>query len=322
LQVGLKYFYAVTAVDSAQAIPESWKSDIDSVLLSHPPKLISAEVVNDRELTLKFNENVAFSIGVPQKVLLKLSEETASSIIILKEKNKILASFDKSFTVGESDTILVEGVFNENGIPLDLRFNELFVDFPQQEKEPYVTAVEIADRYHVHIQFNQSMLQSSLVEIANYVLEPNGSVLDVEVEDSLNTKIYLTLDGGSMAGALGAPAYIVMNNIKSEDGVLLSEGNKINLFREEDGLNGIIIYPQPVRAYHNEVIFAKLPKYVEINIFNLSGVKIWSLRENSQYGGIHWDLTDSNGYKVKSGIYIYEIRSGDERKLGKIAIMR
>jgi subtilisin family serine protease len=322
LTAGEKYFYAVTAVDSAQTIPESRKSELDSVFLSYPPKLIGAEAVNERQIVLSYNENVTVDKNGFTKIILRSSGAHAVSAMPLKEQNKILCAFDRSFPDGGNDTVLVDGILNTDGVPIDMRFNKCAVFFPQRIKEPYVTNVAVADRYHITIRFSRPMKRGTLCEIGNYTLEPAGKVLSVEVEDSSDTEILLTLDCRSMAGSLGKPAYILMNNLVSTDGMELTAGNKVNLYRQEDGLDDILVYPQPVRPYQNELIFAKLPKYVEIDIFNLSGKKIWSLKNDTEYGGIRWNLRDNNGYQVKSGIYIYEIRSGEKRKLGKIAIMR
>ncbi len=316
------YYYAVSAIDVSQSIPESWKSSIDSVIMGYPPKLIDAVSVNDREIILTFNEIIAFKSEIPVKIKLKNSGLNAVSSIILKEKNKLLVGFDKSFVPGESDTVFVEGVYNLKKTPLDIKYNTQPFIFKGNQQEPYVDGVEIVDRYHIRIRFNQPMLRSSLLSIDNYSLEPSGSVLAVLVEDSLNKQILVSLDKESLAGALGKAGYLIMNNIESSDRVLLIESNKINLYKDVDDLDNILIYPQPVRPLHQEVIFAKLPKDVEIDIFNLSGIRIRSLKENSQYGGIRWNLRDDNGYYIRSGIYFFEIRSNESKKLGKIVIMR
>jgi hypothetical protein len=246
----------------------------------------------------------------------------AVSSIILKEKNKLLAGFDKSFSPGQSDIIMINGVFNINEIPIDKKHNTQPLVFNENPQEPYVDGVQIIDRYHIRILFNQSMLRSSLLTMENYSLEPSGSVLSVTIEDSLNRQIIVSLDKESLVGALGQPGYLIMNNLESVNNIVLTESNKINLYIEADDLGDFVIYPQPVRPSHREVIFAKLPKDVEIDIFNLSGIKIRSLKENSQYGGIRWNLRDENGYDVRSGIYFYEIKSNESKKLGKLVIMR
>jgi len=301
------YYYAVSAVDLSQSIPESWKSKMDSVMMSYPPKLTDAVSVNNREIILTFNDNIVFKPDIPVEIKLINSGLNAVSSIILKEKNKLLAGFDKSFSPGQSDIIMINGVFNINEIPIDKKHNTQPLVFNENPQEPYVDGVQIIDRYHIRILFNQSMLRGSLLTMENYSLEPSGLVLSVTIEDSLNKQIILSLDKESLVGALGQPGYLIMNNLESINNIVLTESNKINLYIEADDLGDFVIYPQPVRPSHREVIFAKLPKDVEIDIFNLSGIKIRSLKENSQYGGIRWNLRDENGYDVRSGIYFYEI---------------
>ena len=322
LTIGVKYFYAVSALDPTQSIIESWKSMLDSVKMSTPPKLTGVETANDRELILTFSEAITFKNDFPVTIHLSKEEVNAVSAIILKEKNKLLAGFDKPFSAGGNDTVHVDGIFNNNKIPLDKRYRELPLIFPQAEEEPYVTAVNIIDRFHVQLHFNCPMMRNTLLDTDNYTLEPSGSVLSVELTDTLNKEIFLTLDKESLTGALGQAGYLIMNNLKSADGVSLIEGNKINLYNEIDDLNNILVYPQPLRPGQRELIFAKLPKDAEIDIFNLSGIKICSLRDAPQYGGIRWNLRDDSGSVVKSGIYFYEVRASGQKKLGKIVITR
>ena len=319
---GTKYFYAVSAIDATQPVIESWKSRLDSVQMSAPPKLIEVKTANDRELILTFNEAIAFNKDFPVTIHLSAEAVNAVSAVILKERNKLLAGFDKPFSAGGSDTVQVNGIFNKNKIPIDRRYHTLLVIFPQADEEPYVTAVDIVDRFHVGIHFNCPMMRSTLLDADNYILEPSGSVLSVELTDTLNKEIFLTLDKESLTGALGQAGYLILNNLKSTDGVSLMEGNKINLYSEIDDLNDIVVYPQPLRPGQRELIFAKLPKDAEIDIFNLSGIKICSLRDAPQYGGIRWDLRDDNGSAVMSGIYFYEVRANGQKKLGKIVITR
>ncbi len=322
LSIGNRYYYAVSAIEPSLPITESWKSPLDSVRMSFPPKLIDITDVNERELILIFDQEIAFKKEIPIVVHLNDAGINAVSAIILKEKNKLLAGFDNMFPSGKRDTVQVSGVFNKNKIPLDLRFKTIPLLFAQTQEQPYVTAVDIIDRYHVQVNFSLPMMHDLLTDVTNYILEPRGSVIFAEVPDSLNKAILLTLDKESLAGAFGQPGYLIMNNLKSADGLDLDEGNKINLYREEENLEHIIVYPQPLRPGQHELIFAKLPKDAEIDIFNLNGMKIRSLHDKPQYGGLRWNLLDDNGSTVKSGVYFYKVTANGQRKLGKIVIMR
>jgi hypothetical protein len=67
---------------------------------------------------------------------------------------------------------------------------------------------------------------------------------------------------------------------------------------------------------------------VDIIIFNLEGRRIAEFKESDGNGGVTWNLIDTEGREVPSGIYIFRAAmtdgKGDEMstKLGKIAIVR
>ncbi len=54
---------------------------------------------------------------------------------------------------------------------------------------------------------------------------------------------------------------------------------------------------------------------VEIDIYSITGQKIITLVNNTMSAGYHtvnWNATDANGAKVSSGVYIYQLRCGNE----------
>ena len=54
---------------------------------------------------------------------------------------------------------------------------------------------------------------------------------------------------------------------------------------------------------------------VEIDVYSITGQKIKTLVNSTMSAGYHtinWSATDDNGVKVSSGIYIYQLRCGNE----------
>ncbi|MDI6781165.1 MAG: T9SS type A sorting domain-containing protein [bacterium] len=84
----------------------------------------------------------------------------------------------------------------------------------------------------------------------------------------------------------------------------------------------IHVYPNPVDAGKNEVIFASLPlgKQVVLKIYNLAGELVF---EKSGVDSIIWGLRNSDNDSVASGIYVYFLRDGARViKQGKIGVVR
>jgi len=83
-------------------------------------------------------------------------------------------------------------------------------------------------------------------------------------------------------------------------------------------------YPVPFRAHrHEKIIFTQLPGKVEIKIYDIAGDLVTTLRENDMDGEFGWDVTDDNGNKVCSGVYIYIMSDKDgEKKAGRLVVIR
>ena len=94
----------------------------------------------------------------------------------------------------------------------------------------------------------------------------------------------------------------------------------------KENLSESYIYPNPVRTSlgNDKVTFANLTNNVIIRIFKTNGDLVREINAtDTNYGTVIWDLTNDNGNKIASGIYIYLItnENGDKLK-GKLAIIR
>ena len=73
------------------------------------------------------------------------------------------------------------------------------------------------------------------------------------------------------------------------------------------------------------LIFYYLPQeeYVTMKIFNLQKEKIWSMQQGKQRQGKHAVKWNSNGeydHLMKSGVYVYAIRSSENCEKGVIVV--
>ena len=65
--------------------------------------------------------------------------------------------------------------------------------------------------------------------------------------------------------------------------------------------------------------------WVDLNIYNILGQKIYSLSHNAspdEQVRILWDGTDMNGNALSSGVYLVELTNGEERRVNKLQIIR
>jgi len=85
------------------------------------------------------------------------------------------------------------------------------------------------------------------------------------------------------------------------------------------------VYPNPYQARLKakpEVRFVNLPGQATIRIYNLTGRLVAVLEKNDGQSSMTWDLTNTRGAALASGIYIYRVSSDRETKQGKLALIR
>jgi hypothetical protein len=73
-------------------------------------------------------------------------------------------------------------------------------------------------------------------------------------------------------------------------------------------------------SWADGIRFTNLPSYGRVKIFTVSGelVRDMDIRDNPQ----RWDVKNQTGEVVASGVYIWEITSGQNRKTGKLMVVK
>ena len=84
-----------------------------------------------------------------------------------------------------------------------------------------------------------------------------------------------------------------------------------------------LISPNPFRPSlgHTVMRFSSLPAEVEVMIFTLTGQMVRRGKTDAA-GQMFWDVTNENGEKVVSGIYLAFVQQGSNRKIYKLAVQR
>ncbi|MGB8658583.1 MAG: S8 family serine peptidase [Candidatus Zixiibacteriota bacterium] len=92
-----------------------------------------------------------------------------------------------------------------------------------------------------------------------------------------------------------------------------------------EDLAGASVFPNPFKPYqgHTNMTFDGLTSNVKIEIFTLTGEKVCTLQETDGDGKLSWDVTNSQGKKLASGVYIYRITNNlGQEKIAKLAVIR
>jgi hypothetical protein len=91
-------------------------------------------------------------------------------------------------------------------------------------------------------------------------------------------------------------------------------------------LGAVVVYPNPYRAKEKsvaEVKFGHLPPRVTVRLYELTGGLVCNLEKNNPQSVLVWNLTNTQGSPVASGIYIYILQDGQGGEVrGKVAIIR
>jgi len=83
-------------------------------------------------------------------------------------------------------------------------------------------------------------------------------------------------------------------------------------------------YPNPFADYTTFDIYIPDASYIELVIYNFNGQKICTLIKDYYTAGSQtaiWNGSNSQGIKVKSGIYFYRLKMGDYEIMKKIILI-
>ena len=99
---------------------------------------------------------------------------------------------------------------------------------------------------------------------------------------------------------------------------LAEDARMLTIMLPTPTLAEVIVYPNPVAAC-NEVTFDKLPAGTNIDIYDVSGncIAVFPRTEHGRDRRI-WELSGS----VSSGVYIYVLSSEEQRRVGKLSVIR
>ena len=84
-------------------------------------------------------------------------------------------------------------------------------------------------------------------------------------------------------------------------------------------------YPNPFNPSTNIVFELPRQTRVSVDIYNISGALVRRVLENSMPAGRHtvsWDGVDQYGAQVSSGVYLVQLKAGDNLLVRKVLLMR
>lgn len=326
---GTNYYYAIQAYDNTKPEPYSSLSKIVSVFVHEPARVVDISAKSPRNLIVKFNERIKTTIENLQSFEV-LNFGYPNSISPADQYSYIL-SFVEDLPEG-NNKLIVKNLRDFYNSPINTDTLNFLVQFNVQQEEFYITNSQIISPYKISLTFNLPVDESSASNKDNYLFSPTNQINSIDIKNNI---VILDLTGNKPIGSIGKEYVLRLRNIRSSDStgnILIKSGagSYVVLTGTASDLSDVYIYPNPVRIGEgkNILTFANLTKRVKINILSLTGKPIKEIIANTDNGGIEYNLTDENGDKIPSGVYIYRVVSLDDTQnetqeiFGKFAVIR
>jgi hypothetical protein len=326
------YYYAIQAVDYSKPNPFSDLSQIIEIYSHKPGKFISAESFSYNSVIISFSEKVNNTI----ENLQSFNVIGVGNPVSVSPANQFsyLLSFGKPLPEG-NNKVFINGLKDLYGSPIASDTLEFLVSPVVIQKEFFIESFEIINQFRIKISFNLEPDENSIKILTNYEFEPDNSVINASLDPANKRILFLDINNSKPVGSIGKEYKLHIKNIvsSSQSGSIMinaGAGSFIVLSSFASDLSDVYVYPNPFRAENgvDKITFANLPQRARITIWSLSGVQIYQIDEINGDGGVDYFLTNREGEKIGSGIYIYRIVMLDEfnneleEKLGKFAVIR
>ena len=320
-----KYTYAITQVNHSFLQPESPFSNTITVQPNAPPKLDSLLIESTKQIILQFNEPMSDQIFDSDNFVLIPQNNHPISVVRGHNKHLAILSFKNDFTVGQN-YLFAYNLADQHGTPFPDDTAEFSFLFNPLQNPFYLKEVNLINKEHLRLKFSNPVDQQMASQKENYLLEPDGNILSVQVDTLELTSVDVFIDKRNRMGSLGVPYYIQVQNLKDVFGNVLDIkfDNRLIITKSIQNLSNVIVFPTPynLKASGQPLRFANLPMGSEVFIFTSKGQFIRKLKQDSFNGGIVWDLKTDNNELVSSGVYLYIVRFEESEVKGKFLIIR
>lgn len=304
---------------------EGMQSDLNPprVIRPHDPAIVEqVEYPSIHRVGLRFSEQIAHNTTAEQFIL--NGTNAAQSLFFQNGNTGLILEFD-TLPAG-AGVIAWNDIFDTEGTPVGQSQVEIDVPSTLEEGELLISSWEILTESQVVLVFNKSLAPGPAEDLSNYSVDPAGTIDQALLGGSDQNEMTLTISG-RVLGATGLATTIIVSGLTSTDGSQLApEGNVATLSAFANDLSDVYVFPNPYRqatSTTQRVIIAGLPREATVEVFSLGGEHVRSLEEFDGDGGTPWDLTDSNGELVPSGIYILRIEAENlDPVIEKVAVIR
>jgi hypothetical protein len=140
---------------------------------------------------------------------------------------------------------------------------------------------------------------------------------------SIHNLVIYWLDESSSTW-LKAPGSVLVSNQKCLTAPVTHFSTYVIMSTPVLGVSRSHPYPNPFvpSEGHTTVTFTNLPSSCTIKIFTVSGELVKTIQENSGSGQNIWDVENDSNESLRSGVYLYVVKSSSDTKTGKLVVIR
>ena len=195
-------------------------------------------------------------------------------------------------------------------------------------------------------------IHNGIIEVIAYDTGGNSITDSLNGPVTLNLAVENTLNGGTIVGTtpelrLSALSLWVLDTNKKmwrnlSDPAVDTQGKRVSAVVQNFGvyaamggqdtlLDQVIAYPIPWRPHSGNpltgteasgITFDLLPSECTIQIFTVSGQLVKEIAHSGGSSLEKWDVRNSEGEPVASGLYLYSVITGSGHKTGKLIVIR
>jgi len=340
------YYYAVSTVDQSADSIEGYPTPALKAIPNEAPYVVgdTAHFTPPHFVTVEFSEPMNSTLLDVSNYWIMGNTVQPASIVSEAGGSKAVLTFNVDFEDSMYYQLKIHEVYDLQGSyfsnienPDTLKF---FVPQVSGQANPYLKSALVSAGYNViALIFSETMREAEASNRVNYSItvdpvnqlsnNPPIIVESAELDTSLRTTIYLTVDPSTPIGPFGKVYRVTANNLYSNAGLPLdTDHNSAALGFNAKNLNKAFVYPNPYKSGitiggEDCVIFANLTENCTIRILNISGIVIRTIHVSDNVsGGVRWYMDNERGEKVGSGIYIFKIDSDNSSFTGKLAVVR
>jgi hypothetical protein len=122
-----------------------------------------------------------------------------------------------------------------------------------------------------------------------------------------------------------AAAYQAMGAVQIVNSALAAPSVVSNVGVRPNPYKRAALHDNLAQVYDHKLLFYNLPSPCKITIVDVAGQIVDVINftsANQNVGSTFWDMFSKDGIEVASGLYIYIVESGTQKKIGHFAILR